>query len=338
MEISLTNFTSDFNSEDSSTESKHVKVLIIGSGPAGLAAALYAARADLEPIVLTGMALGGQVSLTHVVENYPGFPDGVGGSELVELFQKQAERFGAMVEFDTATEIDFSKRPYLVKTYNGEYLAETVIITTGATPRHLGIPGETELTGRGVSYCGTCDGWFFKDKDVVVVGGGDSALEEGLFLTRYVNSVTIIHRRDELRAGAILENRAINNPKIKFIWNTVVTEITGEEAVQAVQLENTQTGETSEFSTDGIFIFIGHIPNNQLFEGQLEMDDRGYLVVNELMHTSVPGVFAAGEIADPTFRQVITSAGMGSAAAMQAIHFIEEHDLSVEDSSVPVEA
>jgi thioredoxin reductase (NADPH) len=338
MEIRLTNFTSDFNSEDPSTESKHVKVLIIGSGPAGLAAALYAARADLEPIVLTGMALGGQVSLTHVVENYPGFPDGVGGSELVELFQKQAERFGAIVEFDTATEIDFTNRPYIVKTYNGEYLAETVIITTGATPRHLGIPGETELTGRGVSYCGTGDGWFFKDKDVVVVGGGDSALEEGLFLTRYANSVTIIHRRDELRAGAILENRAINNPKIKFIWNTVVTEIIGEEAVQAVQLENTQTGETSEFSTDGIFIFIGHIPNNQLFEGQLEMDDRGYLVVNELMHTSVPGVFAAGEIADPTFRQVITSAGMGAAAAMQAIHFIEEHDLSVEDSSVPVEA
>ena len=338
MEISLTNFTSDFNSEDSSTESKHVKVLVIGSGPAGLAAALYAARADLEPIVLTGMALGGQVSLTHIVENYPGFPDGVGGSELVELFQKQAERFGAMVEFDTATEIDFSERPYLVKTYNGEYLAETVIITTGATPRHLGIPGETELTGRGVSYCGTCDGWFFKDKDVVVVGGGDSALEEGLFLTRYANSVTIIHRRDELRAGAILQNRAMNNPKIKFIWNSVVTEITGDEAVQAVQLENTQTGETSEFSTDGIFIFIGHIPNNQLFDGQLEMDDRGYLVVNELMHTSVPGVFAAGEIADPTFRQVITSAGMGAAAAMQAIHFIEEHDISVEDSSIPVEA
>ena len=276
--------------------------------------------------------------MTHVVENYPGFPEGVGGSELVELFQKQAERFGAKVEFDTATEVDFSKRPYRVKTYNGEYLAETVIITTGATPRHLGIPGETELTGRGVSYCGTCDGWFFKDKDVVVVGGGDSALEEGLFLTRYANSVTIIHRRDELRAGAILQNRAMNNPKIKFIWNNVVTEVSGEEALHTAHLENTQTGETSELSTDGVFIFIGHTPNNQLFKDKLEMDDRGYLVVNHLMHTSVPGVYAAGEIADPTFRQVITSAGMGAAAAMQAIHFIEEHDITFEDSSVPVEA
>lgn len=333
MEISLTNLTSDKSTNDD----QHVNVLIIGSGPAGLAAALYAARADLDPVVLTGMELGGQVSLTHVVENYPGFPEGVGGSELVELFQKQAERFGARIEFDTATEVDFSKKPYRVKTYNGEYLAETVIITTGATPRHLNIPGENELTGRGVSYCATCDGWFFKDKDVVVVGGGDSAMEEGLFLTRYANSVTIIHRRDELRAGAILQNRAMNNPKIRFIWDTVVTEISGGEAVQAVQLLNTKTEETSEMATDGVFIFIGHTPNNQLFEGQLEMDERGYLVVNNLMHTSTPGVYAAGEIADPTFRQVITSAGMGAAAAMQANHFIEEHDISVEDTSIPVE-
>lgn len=333
MEISLTNLTS----EKSANGDEHVNVLIIGSGPAGLAAALYAARANLDPVVLTGMELGGQVSLTHIVENYPGFPDGVGGSELVELFQKQAERFGTRVEFDTATEVDFSKRPYRVKTYNGEYLAETVIITTGATPSHLNIPGETELTGRGVSYCATCDGWFFKDKDVVVVGGGDSAMEEGLFLTRYANSVTIIHRRDELRAGAILQNRAMNNPKIKFIWDTVLTEISGEEAVQAVQLRNTKTGETSEMATDGVFIFIGHKPNSQLFEDQLEMDERGYLKVNNLMRTSIPGVFAAGEIADPTFRQVITSAGMGAAAAMQANHFLEEHDVTIKDKSVPME-
>ncbi len=332
MDISLTGLTSD----KSTNGSEHVNVLIVGSGPAGLAAALYTARADLNPVVLTGMELGGQVSLTHIVENYPGFPEGVGGSELVELFQKQAERFGARVEFDTATEVDFSTRPYRVQTYNGEYLAETLILTTGATPRHLDIPGETELTGRGVSYCATCDGWFFKDKDVIVVGGGDSALEEGLFLTRYANSVTIIHRRDELRAGAVLQNRAHNNSKINFIWNSVVTEVVGDEAVQSVQLQNTQTGETSEHSTDGVFIFIGHTPNNQIFENQLDMDDRGYLVVDNLMHTSVPGVYAAGEIADPTFRQVITSAGMGAAAAMQAIHFIEEHEIAVEDTSVTV--
>lgn len=332
MELNLTNLTSD----KTTNEVEHVNVLVIGSGPAGLAAALYAARADLDPVVLTGMELGGQVSLTHIVENYPGFPEGVGGSELVELFQKQAERFGARIEFDTATEVDFSKRPFQVKTYNSEYSAETVIITTGATPRHLNIPGETQLTGRGVSYCATCDGWFFKDKEVIVVGGGDSAMEEGLFLTRYANSVTIIHRRDELRAGAILQNRAMNNSKIKFIWNTVVTEISGDEKVQTVQLRNTQTGETSELETDGVFIFIGHTPNNQLFGDQLEMDERGYLVVNNLMHTSVPGVFAAGEIADPTFRQVITSAGMGAAAAMQANHFIEEQDIS-EETSLPVE-
>lgn len=332
MELNLTNLTSD----KTTNEVEHVNVLVIGSGPAGLAAALYAARADLDPVVLTGMELGGQVSLTHIVENYPGFPEGVGGSELVELFQKQAERFGARIEFDTATEVDFSKRPFQVKTYNSEYSAETVIITTGATPRHLNIPGETQLTGRGVSYCATCDGWFFKDKEVIVVGGGDSAMEEGLFLTRYANSVTIIHRRDELRAGAILQNRAMNNSKIKFIWNTVVTEISGDEKVQTVQLQNTQTGETSELETDGVFIFIGHTPNNQLFGDQLEMDERGYLVVNNLMHTSVPGVFAAGEIADPTFRQVITSAGMGAAAAMQANHFIEEQDIP-EETSLPVE-
>ena len=213
MEFSLT----DLSSPTQGVEERHVKVLILGSGPAGLSAALYAARADLEPVVLTGMELGGQVSLTFTIENYPGFPEGVGGSELVELFQKQAERFGAKVEFDTATEVDLSGRPFRVKTYNTTYLADTLIITTGATPRHLDVPGEKELTGRGVSYCATCDGWFFKDKGVVVVGGGDSALEEGIFLTRYANSVTIIHRRDELRAGPVLEKRARENPKIELV-------------------------------------------------------------------------------------------------------------------------
>ncbi len=299
------------------------ELLIIGSGPAGLSAALYAARADLSPKVLTGMVLHGQASLTHDIENYPGFPDGVGGPELGQLFQTQAERFGAEVEMDNAVNVDLSQRPFTIETYSKKYIAKSLIITTGATPRNLNVDGEKELTGRGVSYCGTCDGWFFKDKHVVVVGGGDSALEEGLFLTRFAQSVTIIHRRDELRGGAILQNRALNNPKVKFIWDSIVTEIIGQEAVEAVQLKNLKTGEKTVHPTEGVFIFIGHTPNSELFEEQLEMDQQGYLKINKFMETNVPGVFAAGEIADPHFRQVITSAGMGAAAAIQATRYLE---------------
>lgn len=307
---------------------ERVKVLIIGSGPAGLSAALYAARADLEPVVLTGMELGGQVSLTYTVENYPGFPEGVGGMEMVDLFQKQAERFGAKMEFDLAAEVDLSKRPFKVKTQNGNlYLAETLIISTGASAVHLDIPGENEFTGRGVSYCATCDGWFFKDKEVIVVGGGDSAVEESLFLTRYADNVTIVHRRDELRAGAILTERAKKNPKIRFAWNTILEEITGNGAVETVKLRDTQTGQERDQEIDGVFIFIGHTPNTSLFKGQLEMDENDYLVVDHLMKTNVPGVFAAGEVADPHFRQVITSAGMGAAAAIQANHFLDDNPL-----------
>jgi thioredoxin reductase (NADPH) len=320
MEFSLTELSTSSGGENEIP----VKVLILGSGPAGLSAALYAARADLNPIVLSGMELGGQVSLTHIVENYPGFPDGIGGPELVETFQKQAERFGAKLEFDTATEVDLSKRPFKVKTYNTTYLADTLIITTGATPRHLDIPGETELTGRGVSYCATCDGWFFKDKDVMVVGGGDSALEEGLFLTRYANSVTIVHRRDELRAGPVLQNRANANDKVKFIWNSLLTKIEGEDAVKSISLRNVVTNEERQQKTDGVFIFIGHTPNTQIFKDQLTMDELGYIETDHLMRTNVPGVFAAGEAADPHFRQVITSAGMGAAAAIQANHFLDD--------------
>ena len=324
----------DFNfsnlSAKPSGESKQVKVLILGSGPAGLAAALYTARADLAPVVLTGMSLGGQVSLTYTVENYPGFPAGVGGQELVDLFQKQAERFGARVEFDTATEVDLSQRPFRVSTYNGEYLAETLIITTGATPVHLDVPGETEFTGRGVSYCATCDGWFFKDKNVVVVGGGDSALEESLFLTRYAKSITIVHRRDALRAGAILQKRALDEPKISFIWDSVVTEVLGEDAVYALRIKNVKTGAEQELPTDGLFVFVGHHPNTDLFAGKLEMDGHGYLQTDVTMRTSVPGVFVAGEAGDPHYRQVITSAGMGAAAGMQAIRFIEQHAVQAE--------
>ncbi|MBI5824147.1 MAG: thioredoxin-disulfide reductase [Chloroflexi bacterium] len=303
---------------------KNVKVLILGSGPAGLAAALYAARAELEPVVLTGMQLGGQAALTHLIENYPGFPEGVGGAQLGELFQKQAEHFGAKVEFDLANEVDLSQRPYTVKTDSGEYKAETLILTTGANPLHLEVPGEVELTGRGVSYCATCDGWFFKDKKVVVVGGGDSAFEEALFITRYASSVTLIHRREEFRAGAILQNRAKEHPRMNFILNTVVTEVVGTDKLTALKLKNLQTGEESTFDTDGLFIFIGHSPNSQIFKGQVEMSDLGYVIVNDKMETSVEGVYAAGEIADPHFRQVITSAGMGAAAAIQATRFLEE--------------
>jgi thioredoxin reductase (NADPH) len=302
---------------------EHVKVLILGAGPAGLSAALYAARADLQPLVLTGIQLGGQVALTNTIENYPGFPEGVGGVELGELFQKQAERFGARVQFDSALSVDLSSRPFKVVTDNGEYLADSLIISTGANPNLLNIPGETNLTGRGVSYCATCDGWFFKDKKVVVVGGGDSALEEGLFLTRFATSVTIIHRRDSFRAGVILQKRAKDNPKIKFIWNSVVTDVIGEEKVESIMIQNLQTGEIDSFKTDGLFIFVGHTPNSQMFATQLEMEN-GYIKVNDRMHTSVPGVFAAGESADARFKQVITSAGMGAAAAMEATRFLEQ--------------
>lgn len=307
----------------SNGNAKHVKVLVLGSGPTGYSAALYAARAELQPVVLTGMQLGGQAALTYTIENYPGFPEGVGGAQLGELFQKQAEHFGAVTEFDLANSVDLSKRPFKVTTDSGEYLADVLIIGTGASPNHLEIPGEVELTGRGVSYCATCDGWFFKDKKVVVVGGGDSALEEALFITRYASSVTIIHRRDELRAGAILQKRAKEHPKINFIWDTVVTEVVGTEKLDALKLKNVKTGEESVRETDGLFIFIGHVPNTQMFKGQLEMSDLGYITINDKMETSVPGVFAAGEAADPHFRQVITSAGMGAAAAIMATRFLE---------------
>jgi thioredoxin reductase (NADPH) len=302
--------------------SRHVKLLILGSGPAGLAAALYAARAELAPTVLTGSELGGQVAVTFAVENYPGFPEGVGGAELGELFQKQAERFGAHIEYESAYSVDLSKRPFKVIADGGEIQADALIIATGASSIRLDIPGEKELTGKGISYCATCDGWFFKDRHVVVVGGGDSALEEGLFLTRYASSVTIIHRREGLRAGAVLQKRALEHPKIKFIWNTVLTEIFGGEKVEAVRTKNVQTGEEALFPTEGVFVFVGHKPNTHMFEGQLETE-KGYIKVDDRMNTSVPGVFAAGEAADPHFRQVITSAGMGAAAAIEATYFLE---------------
>jgi thioredoxin reductase (NADPH) len=304
-----------------------VKVLVLGSGPAGLAAALYAARAELAPVVLTGVEIGGQAALTFSIENYPGFPEGVGGNELGELFQKQAEKFGARVEFETASAVDLSQHPFKVSTYGTDFLADSLVIATGARSNHLEIQGEKELTGHGVSYCATCDGYFFKEKRVVVVGGGDSAIEEGLFLTRYASSVTIVHRRDSLRAGAILQKRAHDNPKVHFVWNSVVTEVVGDKVVEGVKVKNVVSGEETLLPTDGIFIFIGHTPNTDLFKGQLEMDERGYIKTDVLMQTSVPGVYAAGEASDPNFRQVVTSAGMGAAAAMQAIKYLEKEEV-----------
>ena len=300
-------------------------LIIIGSGPAGLASAIYAARANLSPLVLTGQEIGGQIALTDEVENYPGFPDGVTGPELVELMQKQANKFGARIEIDVVEQVDLKTHPFVLKTQNGAtYEAKTLIVATGASPRRLGVPGEREMTGRGVSYCATCDGFFFRGKEIAVVGGGDSALQEGLFLTRFASKVNVIHRRDQLRAQPILQDRARENPKMNFVWNSVVKEIKGNGSVQKLVIENTQTHAQSELAAQGIFVYIGHIPNTSLFEGQLEMNEEGYLQVDERLHTSVPGVFAAGESHDHVFRQAIVSAGYGTMAEMEAEKFLAD--------------
>ena len=310
------------------------QVVIIGSGPAGLTAALYTARAQLSPVVIVGNQLGGQVSITHDVENYPGFPNSVGGPELIELMQTQAERFGTKYVYDEVVEVDFSKgSPFYVKTHSEEYSADTVIITAGASPKRIDVPGETEMTGYGVSYCGTCDGFFFRGKDVVVVGGGDSAIEEGLFLTRFANKVEIIHRRDSLRAGVALQSRAFANEKISFIWNTVIKEIRGEGKVQEVLLENRVTGEQYLHPTDGVFVFVGHYPNSTFLEGQVALDEQGYVITDELMRTNIPGVFAAGEIQDPIYRQVASSVGQGCNAGIQAERWLSHHKAQVGEAT-----
>ena len=305
------------------------RVVIIGSGPAGLTAALYTARAQLNPVVIAGNTLGGQVGITHEIENYSGFPESLSGPELVDKFKTQAERFGAEVVYDMVTEVDFSEgSPFTVKTHNEIYLADAVIVTIGADPRKLNIPGEMECTGTGVSYCGTCDGFFFRGKDIVVVGGGDSAVEEALFLTKFANTVNIIHRREELRAGAALQNRAFKNEKISFTWNTELTEIKAGDngIVNSVTLYNNKTDETYDHPTNGVFIFIGHIPNSKVFGDQLAVNENGYLITDQRYRTSVEGVFAAGEIQDEIWRQVATSVGQGTSAAMSAIHYLEEHE------------
>lgn len=299
-------------------------MIILGAGPAGSSAALYAARAELSPLVLTGMTPGGQAALTNTIENYPGFPEGLGGADLGNLFQKQAERFGAVYEFDTVTSVDFKQKPFQVKTYSKTYYADSIIIATGASSVLLGVPGESEYVGSGVSYCATCDGWFFKEKKVVVVGGGDSALEEALFLTRYVNELFLVHRRDEFRAGALLQKRVRENAKIKLVLNSIVKSINGDGKVNSVTIENVKDGSQKQLSVDGVFVFIGHKPNNDLYKGQVAIDEKGYIVVDNKMQTNIPGIFAAGEAADSEFKQVITSAGMGAAAAISASRYLEQ--------------
>lgn len=299
-------------------------LIIIGGGPAGLTAAIYAARANVNPLVLVGEVAGGQAATTHEIENYPGFPEGIGGSALGQRLQAQAERFGARVQLDFATEVDFKRYPFMVKTPLQSYTARAVIISTGSSPRKLGVPGEERFRARGVSYCATCDGYFFKDKEVIVVGGGNSALDESLFLTRLVSKITILHRREQLRADPILQQRALENPKIEFRWNTVVEEILGDTEARAVRVRNLKTDQVETIETGGVFIYIGHTPNTRLFEEQLALDQAGYIITDRRQHTSVPGVFAAGDVQDPIFRQIATAVGTGSAAAIEAVHFLDE--------------
>lgn len=302
------------------------KVIIIGSGPAGYTAAVYAARANLAPLLFTGVQAGGQLMLTTLVENYPGFVEGLMGPDLMDIFGKQAERFGTEMIAEDVTAVDFSRRPLVVKVGDTEYQGHTVIIATGATAKLLGLPAEMALMGRGVSTCATCDGFFFKDQDIMVVGGGDSAMEEALYLSRLGRSVSVVHRRDALRASKIMQERAFKNPRIEFVWDSAVEDIhdPAKGKVTGVRLRNLQTGEWTERAVDGLFIAIGHEPNTQIVRGQVELLPNGYIkVVPGTTQTSVPGVFAAGDVQDFTFRQAVTAAGTGCMAALEAERYLE---------------
>jgi thioredoxin reductase (NADPH) len=305
---------------------KH-KVIIIGSGPAGLTAALYTARANLKPLVFEGIQPGGQLTITTDVENFPGFPDGIMGPELMDLIRKQAQRFGAKTRFNHIDSVDLSKKPFTVRSGNEEFETDSIIISTGATAKLLGLESESKLMGYGVSACATCDGFFYKDKNVLVVGGGDSAIEEATFLTKFASSVTILHRRDELRASKIMQDRVFNNSKINVVWNTSVLEMIGEQdtgGLTSVLVEDTVTGETREIKCDGIFLGIGHKPNSELFKNVLELDKTGYIITQpDSSKTNIEGVFAAGDIKDSVYRQAITAAGSGCMAAIDAEKYLE---------------
>jgi thioredoxin reductase (NADPH) len=305
------------------------RVIIIGSGPAGLTAAVYAARANLAPLVLAGGQYGGQLMLTTEVENYPGFPDGIMGPDLMIKFREQAERFGARIENVDATGVDFSSKPLVVRAGEDEYQAKTVIVATGASARWLDVPGEAKLRGRGVSTCATCDGAFFREKQIVVVGGGDSAMEEALFLTRFGSRVTVIHRRDSLRASKIMAERARSHEKIGFIWNTVVEEVLGDEYMTGLLLRDVVDGTTTEYPCDALFIAVGHTPNTAIFQGQLDLDETGYIVSPNGSETNVEGVFVAGDVNDLRYKQAITAAGSGCKAAMDAERHLEAMEYAV---------
>jgi len=312
------------------------KLVIIGSGPAGLTAAVYAARANLRPLVFAGHQYGGQLMLTTEVENYPGFPTGIMGPELMEAFREQAERFGARIEFVDVTRVDLKGPPFTVATDEASYKTQGLIVATGASARWLNVPGESRLRGRGVSTCATCDGAFFKEKKIVVVGGGDSAMEEALFLTRFGSSVTVVHRRDALRASKIMADRAKAHPKIDFVWNTAVEEVLGDPVMTGLRLRNLVNDRVYEYEADALFIAIGHDPNTGIFKGQLELDKAGYIVSEDGVRTNVEGVFVAGDVYDIRYKQAITAAGMGCKASMEAEKYLEA--LEAEESEQRVSA
>ena len=311
-------------------ETEHTRVLIIGSGPAGYTAAIYAARAELAPIVLAGLQFGGQLMITTDVENYPGFPEGVTGPGMMDMFQAQAERFGSRVLLEDATKVDFSQRPFVAETESKRFTADAVIVATGASARWLGLESEQRLVNNGVSACATCDGALFRDKAMAVIGGGDTAMEEALFLTRFATKVTIVHRRNELRASKIMQERALKNDKIEFAWNSVVDEVLGSEAdgVTGIRLADTDSGEKREIDLQAVFVAIGHQPNTTLFTEVLDCDDTGYVKVRPgTTYTSIDGIFACGDVADPTYRQAVTAAGTGCMAAIDAERWLAEQGI-----------
>ncbi|MDQ3561666.1 MAG: thioredoxin-disulfide reductase [Thermoproteota archaeon] len=305
-------------------DQNHYDVIIIGSGPAGYTAGIYTSRANLSTLIISGTLPGGQLMTTSEVENYPGFPNGIFGPELMMNMRQQAERFGAVIVDDEVLKVDFKNRPFTITTHAETYSAEATLVCTGASPRKLGIPAEQQFSGRGVSYCATCDGPFFKGENIVVVGGGDTAMEEATFLTKFGKSVRVVHRRDSLRASKILQQKALENPKIEFIWNNVVADIKGNNKISTVLVKDINTGKERTIETGGLFVAIGHEPNTAIFKGQLELDDKGYIVLKHHTKTSVEGVFAAGDVHDHRYRQAVTAAGFGCMAAIDVEKWLSE--------------